>query len=123
MAGNIIGSGIFMLPATLAEVSGPGATMAAWIITGIGSIFLALSFARLGSKIPKTGGPYQYAKIAFGDFVGFTNAWLYWSATCISNAAIITAIASYSSSLVPVLKTNGLYAFYIPLLYCGHLIY
>ncbi|APH17935.1 APC family permease [Clostridium botulinum] len=111
VAGNIIGSGIFMLPATLAEVSGPGATMAAWIITGIGSIFLALSFARLGSKIPKTGGPYQYAKIAFGDFVGFTNAWLYWSATCISNAAIITAIASYSSSLVPVLKTNGLYAF------------
>lgn len=111
VAGNIIGSGIFMLPATLAAVSGPGATMAAWIITGVGSIFLALSFARLGSKIPKTGGPYQYAKIAFGDFVGFTNAWLYWSATCIANAAIITAIASYTSSLIPALKTNGVYAF------------
>lgn len=111
VAGNIIGSGIFMLPATLAAVSGPGATMMAWIITGIGSIFLALSFAKLGSKIPKTGGPYQYAKIAFGDFAGFSNAWLYWSASCISNAAIITAIGSYSSALLPALKNNNLYAF------------
>lgn len=111
VAGNIIGAGIFMLPATLAAVSGPGATMAAWIIAGIGSIFLAISFSRLGSEIPKTGGPYQYSKIAFGDFIGFINAWLYWSASWISNAAIITAIGSYSSSLIPILKTNGLYAF------------
>lgn len=111
VAGNMIGSGIFMLPATLASISGPGSTLLAWILTGIGSILLALSFAKLGSKIPKTGGPYEYSKLAFGDFVGFINAWLYWTASWIGNAAIITSIASYSGTLFPALKNNGTYAF------------
>ncbi|WP_343760965.1 APC family permease [Clostridium oceanicum] len=111
VAGNMIGAGIFMLPASLAQVAGPGSTMIAWIITGLGTMFLALSCAKLGTRIPKTGGPYEYAKLAFGDFIGFTNAWLYWTASWISNAAIITAIGSYSASLIPALKTNGLYAF------------
>lgn len=111
VAGNMIGSGILMLPASLASISGPGATILAWIFTGLGSIFLALSFSRLGTKIPKTGGPYEYAKLAFGDFVGFMNAWLYWTASWIGNAAIITSIASYTGSLFPIVKTNGTVAF------------
>lgn len=88
VAGNMIGSGVFMLPASLAAVSSPGTTLMAWLVTGMGAIFMALSFARLGSKIPKTGGPYEFGKLAFGDFIGFLNAWLYWSATWISNAAL-----------------------------------
>lgn len=111
VAGNMMGSGIFMLPATLANKSGPGATMLAWLITGIGSIFLALSFANLGSKIPKTGGPYEYSKMAFGDFMGFINAWLYWNGGWIGNAAILTAVASYTASIFPVLNTNHTAAF------------
>ncbi|WP_125154330.1 APC family permease [Clostridium rectalis] len=111
VAGNMIGSGVFMLPSTLALKSGPGATMIAWFVTGIGSIFLALSFAKLGSKIPKSGGPYEYSKVAFGDFVGFLNAWLYWTASWIGNAAIITAVASYSGSLIPAIKNSGVIAF------------
>jgi len=59
VTGNMMGSGIFMMPATLAITSGPAAIMIAWVITAIGSIFLALSFAKLGSKMPKTGGPYE----------------------------------------------------------------
>ena len=111
VAGNMMGSGIFMLPATLAGSSGPGATMLAWLITGIGSIFLALSFANLGSKIPKTGGPYEYSKMAFGDFIGFINAWLYWNGGWIGNAAILTAVASYTASVFPILNTNHTAAF------------
>ncbi|WP_097026295.1 APC family permease [Clostridium peptidivorans] len=111
VAGNMIGSGILMLPASLASISGPGSTILAWIFTGLGSIFLALSFARLGTKIPKTGGPYEYSKLAFGGFVGFMNAWLYWTASWIGNAAIITSIASYTGSLFPIVKTNGTVAF------------
>lgn len=111
VAGNMIGSGIFMLPATMATTSGPGSTLLAWALTGIGSIFLALSFANLGSKIPKTGGPYEYSKIAFGGFVGFMNAWLYWTASWIGNAAIITSVASYTGALIPAIRNNGLYAF------------
>lgn len=110
VTGNMMGSGIFMLPATLASKSGPGASLLAWIFTGIGSIFLALSFAKLGSKIPKAGGPYEYSKLAFGDFAGFINAWLYWNGSWIGNAAVIIAIASYSSALFPILNQSHLAA-------------
>lgn len=111
VTGNMMGSGIFMLPATLASKSGPGATILAWIITGLGSIFLALSFANLGSKIPKAGGPYEFSKLAFGDFVGFINAWLYWNGSWIGNAAVVIAVASYSSALFPILSKSHLASF------------
>ncbi|MDU2683149.1 MAG: amino acid permease [Clostridium sp.] len=104
VCGNMIGSGVFMLPATLAEVSGPLATMIAWIITTIGSILIAISFANLGSKYPSTGGAYQYTKEAFGEFAGFLSAWLYWNGSWIGNAAIIVALASYSAAIIPALN-------------------
>ena len=104
VCGNMIGSGVFMLPATLAEVSGPMATIIAWILTTIGSILLALSFANLGSKFTETGGAYQYTKEAFGEFVGFISAWLYWNGSWIGNAAIIVALVSYSTAIFPSLN-------------------
>ena len=99
VCGNMIGSGVFMLPSTLAQVSGSGATILAWIATTIGSILIALSFANLGSKYPKDGGAYYYTKEAFGDFVGFLSAWLYWNGSWIGNAAILVAVTSYSSTI------------------------
>ena len=104
VCGNMIGSGVFMLPSTLAQVSGPGATVLAWILTTIGSILIAISFANLGAKYPETGGAYQYTKEAFGDFAGFLSAWLYWNGSWIGNAAIIVAITSYASAVVPILN-------------------
>lgn len=104
VCGNMIGSGVFMLPATLAQVSGPLATMIAWVLTTIGSILIAISFANLGSKYPSTGGAYQYTKEAFGEFAGFLSAWLYWNGSWIGNAAIIVAIASYSAAIIPALQ-------------------
>lgn len=104
VCGNMIGSGVFMLPATLAQVSGPMATMIAWILTTIGSILIAISFANLGSKYPTTGGAYQYTKEAFGEFAGFLSAWLYWNGSWIGNAAIIVAISSYASVVIPALN-------------------
>ena len=104
VCGNMIGSGVFMLPATLAEVSGPMSTIIAWIVTTIGSILIAISFANLGSKYPSTGGAYQYTKEAFGEFAGFLSAWLYWNGSWIGNAAIIVAIASYASAVIPALN-------------------
>ncbi|MGL5416826.1 MAG: APC family permease [Clostridium sp.] len=103
VCGNMIGSGVFMLPATLASVSGPMATMIAWTITTIGSILIALSFANLGSKYPETGGAYQYTKSAFGEFAGFLSAWLYWNGSWIGNAAIIVTLSSYSAAVIPAL--------------------
>ncbi|MCY6371906.1 APC family permease [Clostridium ganghwense] len=111
VAGNMIGSGIFMLPTTLASISGPGSIMIAWLITGLGSIFIALSCANLGSKISESGGPYQYSKRAFGNFIGFLVAWLYWNAACIGNAAIITTLVSYTIPLIPIIGENSTIAF------------
>ncbi|MDV4149627.1 amino acid permease [Clostridium sp. AL.422] len=104
VCGNMIGSGVFMLPATLAEVSGPFSTMIAWGVTTLGSILIAISFANLGTKYPSTGGAYQYVKEAFGEFAGFLSAWLYWNGSWIGNAAIIVALASYSSAIIPALN-------------------
>lgn len=110
VTGNMMGSGIFMLPATLAGESGPGSTLLAWVLTGIGSIFLALSFANLGTRYPKTGGPYEYSKLAFGNFIGFINAWLYWNGSWIGNAAVIIAIASYAGTIFPAISNNHMVA-------------
>ena len=104
VCGNMIGSGVFMLPATLASVSGPGATILAWILTTVGSILIAISFANLGSKYPSTGGAYYYTKEAFGDFAGFLSAWLYWNGSWIGNAALLVAVTSYASALIPQLS-------------------
>ena len=104
VCGNMIGSGVFMLPSTLAQVAGPGSTIIAWILTTIGSILIAISFANLGTKYPSTGGAYQYTKEAFGDFAGFLSAWLYWNGSWIGNAAILVAITSYASVVFPILN-------------------
>lgn len=112
VVGNIIGSGIFMAPASFARVTDPKTAILAWIITSLGSLLIALSFANLGSKIPKTGGPIVYARAAFGDFAGFLIAWSYWIGSWAGNAAIITAFMSYFTFFVPA-ATNPLIAFLV----------
>ena len=104
VCGNMIGSGIFMLPSTLAQVSGPLATIIAWILTTAGSILIAISFANLSTRYTATGGAYQYTKEAFGDFAGFLSAWLYWNGSWIGNAAIMVTLVSYSVGLFPALN-------------------
>lgn len=94
VVGNMVGSGIFTLPAVLAGEAGP-ASIVALVLTGIGAMLLALVFANLGRAHPKTGGPYYYARRAFGDFVGFQTAWAYWIAAWVGNAAIAVAFAGY----------------------------
>jgi APA family basic amino acid/polyamine antiporter len=92
--GNIIGSGVFLLPSSLAAVAGP-VSLVAWVITGAGAMLLALVFATLGRAYPQTGGPYVYVRKAFGDFMGFWTAWSYWIALWVGNAAIASAFAGY----------------------------
>jgi APA family basic amino acid/polyamine antiporter len=74
--GNMIGSGIFLLPASLASFG--GISIVGWLFTAAGAMFLALLFAKLGSMVPKVGGPYAYTRLGFGDFAGFWIAWGYW---------------------------------------------
>jgi basic amino acid/polyamine antiporter, APA family len=92
--GNMVGSGIFTLPSVLSGEAGP-ASIVALVFTGVGAMLLALVFANLGRTYPRTGGPYHYARRAFGDFVGFQTAWAYWIAAWVGNAAIAVAFAGY----------------------------
>jgi len=112
VVGNCIGSGIFMSPASLARISNPTTSIVAWIITSIGSLLIALSFANLSSKMPVTGGPIAYTREAFGDFAAFLIGWTYWIGAWVGNAAIITAFMSYFTYFVPS-ANNPLAAFLI----------
>ena len=69
VVGNMTGSGIFLLPTTLAVYG--GISIFGWVYTLIGVVFLALVFSRLSRLITKAGGPYAYSRKGFGDFAGF----------------------------------------------------
>ncbi len=111
VVGNMIGSGIFMAPQGLAAASNPKAAMIAWVITSIGSILLALSFAKMSTAMPRTGGPIVYSTAAFGEFAGFLIAWTYWIGAWVGNAAIITGFMNYFTYFFPVFGENRLFAF------------
>ncbi|MCX4820381.1 amino acid permease [Streptomyces sp. NBC_01142] len=98
--GNIIGGGIFLLPASVAPYG--TISLVAFVILTAGAIALALVFGRLAHRHPQTGGPYVYAREAFGDFAGFLAAWSYWITTWVSNAALAVAAVGYFDVLVPV---------------------
>ncbi len=97
--GNMIGSGIFLLPASLAPYGSYGIT--GWFVTAGGAILLAMVFARLSRRIPKAGGPYAYVRASFGDFAGYFVAWGYWISMIATNAAISVAFISYLTVFWP----------------------
>ncbi|MFJ4316826.1 amino acid permease [Streptomyces lavendulae] len=97
--GNIIGGGIFLLPASVAPF-GTVSLVAFGVLTA-GAIALALVFGRLAERHPQTGGPYVYVRAAFGDFAGFLAAYSYWITTWVSNAALAVAAVGYLGVLFP----------------------
>ncbi len=103
VVGNMIGSGIFLLPSALAAFG--GISIIGWIFTTAGSILLSIVFMRLSRTHPKIGGPYVFAREAFGDLAGFVVAYGYWISILCGNAAIAIASISYLSILFPVLAT------------------
>lgn len=97
--GNMIGSGIFLLPASLAPHGALG--LLGWAISTAGAMALALVFARLGRLDPAAGGPYAYTRRAFGDLPAFLVAWGYWISMWTSLGALGIAFAGYAGSIVP----------------------
>ncbi|MEV7389769.1 amino acid permease [Streptomyces sp. NPDC091215] len=91
--GSIIGTGVFALPSALAPY-GPIALVAFGAVT-LGALALALTFGSLAGRTTASGGPYVYAREAFGEFAGFLNAWSYWITAWAGNAAIVVAWVGY----------------------------
>lgn len=108
VVGNMIGSGIYLLPATLAPL-GANALLG-WGVTILGAMALAFVFARLAAKLPCAGGPYAFANAAFGPVVGFAVAWSYWILIWAGNGAVAIAVVSALSVPFPALA-NGAPAF------------
>ncbi|WP_424211062.1 amino acid permease [Streptomyces sp. BI20] len=103
--GNIIGGGIFLLPASVAPFG--TISLVAFGVLTLGAIALALVFGRLSARLPQTGGPYVYARAAFGDFAGFLAAWSYWITTWVSNAALAVAAVGYLAVLFPAVGAHA----------------
>src|SRR5688572_6472721 len=103
VVGNMIGSGVFLLPASLAPFG--GISIIGWLVSAAGAACLALVFARLGQILPRTGGPYAFARAGFGDFAGFLVAWSYWISMWTTDAALAVAFVSYMTVFFPALNS------------------
>ncbi len=107
--GNMIGAGIFLMPAALASYG--GISLLGWVFSAFGACLLAHIFGRLSRIVPtKDGGPYAYTREGFGDFPGFLVAWGYWISTWVSNAAITVAFLSALTVFFPGIADSPLTA-------------
>jgi len=104
VVGNMIGASVFLLPAALAPYGLN--SLPAWLITISGALLIAVVYAALGRAFPEACGPYDYTRIAFGEFAGFVVAWGYWIACWVGNAAIATGAVSYLADFFPAIATQ-----------------
>jgi amino acid transporter len=111
---SIVGTGIFMLPAIVAEELG-AASLIAYLVCGVLIFLIALCFAEVGSKVTVSGGTYAYIEAAFGPFAGFIANTIFWVGSCvIADAAIANAIADTLKYFFPLLgETVYRYLFFV----------
>ena len=101
VVGNMVGSGVFLLPASLASFG--GISILGWLFTSAGALALALLMSRLARIMPKAGGPYAYTRGGLGDLPAFLVAWGYWISIWSGNAAISVAFVGYLAVFFPAL--------------------
>ena len=97
VAGNMIGSGIFLLPSALAQLG--SASVLAWFIAGLGAAVLALMYARLALIRPANEGLMEYPRASLPEPIGFLNWFFYWFACWAGNGAIILAAVGYFKAI------------------------
>lgn len=98
----MVGSGIFLLPASLAFYG--GISLVGWLCASVGAILLAIVFGNLAKIAPDTtGGPYSYTKLGVGQFPAYLVAWGYWVSIWCTNASIATAFVGYLEVFFPII--------------------
>ena len=101
-----VGTGIFVIPAIIAEELG-AAAIVAYLVCGALIFLIALCFAEVGSKTTTSGGVYTYIETAFGKYTGFIANNLYWLGACVlSDAAVANALADTLKDFFPVLNNE-----------------
>ena len=103
VVGNVIGSGVYLIPAELAPYGWNA--IFGWMVTIAGALCLAFVFSKLARALPQAGGPYVYTRAAFGEAGGFAVAWSYWISVWTANATIALAAVSYLSLFWPAVAT------------------
>mgnify|MGYP000882377205 FL=1 len=100
----IVGAGIFILPALVAERLGSG-SLVAYLICGLLMLMIMFCFVDVGTKITVTGGAYSYIETAFGRFAGFLTANIFiFGAAVMANAAVANGLADTLSYFFPLFK-------------------
>jgi len=103
VVGGMVGAGIFSLPRTFANATGPLGAVIAWLIAGTGMYMLARVFQALAERKPDIdAGVYAYAREGFGDYPGFLSAFGYWIGSCIGNVSYWVLIKSTLGAFFPV---------------------
>jgi arginine:ornithine antiporter/lysine permease len=103
VVGGMVGAGIFSLPRTFANATGPLGAIIAWLIAGTGMYMLARVFQSLAERKPELdAGVFAYAKAGFGDYPGFLSAFGYWIGSCIGNVSYWVLIKSTLGAFFPI---------------------
>ena len=92
---QVIGSGIFVLPASVALLVGRASSFWPYLLAGVANALVVACFAEASTRFRDAGGPYLYARNAFGPFAGFEVAWMLWLTRVSSQAALANALALY----------------------------
>lgn len=115
----VVGAGIFVIPAIVAEGLGP-ASILAYLFCGFLIMLIMLCFAEVGSKLTQSGGAYSYIEVAFGKYFGFlTVNFFIIGATIMADAAVANALASTLAYFMPVFKNEIIRALFFVAIFSG----
>lgn len=103
---SMVGAGIFVLPARAFGLIGPYSLLA-FIVCALVVALIILCFAEVGSRFQETGGPYLYAREAFGPAAGFQVGWMFWLARLTSSATNCNLLVVYLGYFFPSATTGG----------------
>lgn len=99
VVGNVIGMGIFILPASLAPYGFNA--LIGWMVTLAGCLVLARVFAHISRALPGADGPYEYIRSTIGDMPAYMALWAYWVSLWLTNAALATGVVGYIAVVMP----------------------
>lgn len=99
VVGNVIGMGIFVLPASLAPYGFNA--LIGWVIVLAGCLTLARVFAHLAHALPDAGGPYGYIRQTLGEPMAYLAMWAYWVSLWLTSAALATGVVGYMTVVFP----------------------
>ena len=102
VAGNMIGSGIYLLPATLATVG--SVNLLGWLAATVGALLMAGVFSALTILRPDIDGVDDYARVGLGRYIGFQSGLAYWMSDWTGTIAVAVAITGYMTVFVPALR-------------------